>query len=171
MAKPLPVQDALEFVRQQGIVLASAKGDAPRLIEAILGEPISGNWWAHPRGSYIYNVLSAICDSEDVLVCRLLRGKVTLVHRRLWPALVRIGGRFDPAQLARVRDEHMPSGRHVTSKVPFPQWVPLGVREQAALLTEEQALASLGAVAATSDRSSNGRLKSLQPRGASQADA
>jgi hypothetical protein len=62
-AKPLQPKDALAFVRQQGVVLASAKGGAPRLVEAILGEPISGNWWAHPSSRFIYNVLAAITDS------------------------------------------------------------------------------------------------------------
>jgi|SRR5690242_463053 len=135
--------DALEFVEREGVVLASAKGRAPRLIEAILGEPITGNWWSHPRSSFIYNVLSAVCDSPDVLVCRLLDGKITLIHRRLWPALVRVAGRFDAAHLAWVRNEHLPSGRHVNREVAFPAWVPADVSAQAALLGEEEAIASL----------------------------
>jgi hypothetical protein len=138
------VRDALAFVEQHGVVLASAKGNAPRLVEAILGAPITGNWWSHPRGSYIYNVLAAVCDSPDVLTCRLLRGKVTLVHRRLWPALVRAAECLDPAQLAQVRDEHMPNGRHRSVTVPFPAWVPDAVRAQADRLTQAQALAALG---------------------------
>lgn len=142
--EPARVTEALEFVRRHGIVLASAKGNAPRLIEAILGEPISGNWWAHPRGRFIFNVLSAVCDSEDVLVCRLLAGKVTLVHRRLWPALVRAADHFDVRQLSHVRDEHQPSGRHVRKEVPFPLWGPAAVHAQAARLSEEEALAALG---------------------------
>ena len=149
MAKPLDLPQALAFVRQQGVVLASARGDAPRLVEAILGEPISGNWWVHPRGRFIYNVLADVRDSDDVLVCRLLRCKVTLVHRRLWPALVRVANRFEPAQLEEVREDHMPSGRHMTRKVPYPLWVPPSIHAQAALLTEEQAIASLGPAVAS----------------------
>ncbi|HEY3584368.1 MAG TPA: hypothetical protein VGL90_08315 [Casimicrobiaceae bacterium] len=154
------VAEALAFVRRQGVVLASAKGGAPRLIEAILGEPIRGNWWTHPRASSIYNVLAAVGDAEDVLVCRLLDGKVTLIHRRLWPALVRIAERVEPARLAQVHDEHLPSGRHVAREVPFPAWVPAEVHEQAALLGEEQALTALGpAVVASLARSSKKRRK------------
>ena len=144
MSKQLNPKAALEYVRQQGIVLASAKGSVPRLIEAILGESIIGNWWSHPKGSFIYNVLAEVSDSEDVLVCRLLCGKVTLVHRRLWPALVRVSSHLAPAQIAQVRDEHTSTGRHIKSEVPFPQWVPPEVHEQAALLTEEEARAALG---------------------------
>jgi hypothetical protein len=144
MSKPMKAADALEFVRLSGIVLASAKGGAPRLIEAILGEPITGNWWTHPRASFICNVLSSACDSQDVLVCRLLRGRITLVHRRLWPSLVRLSHRIDPKGLAWVRNEHLPSGRHASTEVPYPDWVPASAHAQAALLSEEQAMAALG---------------------------
>ena len=146
MSKPLHTKAALEYVRQQGVVLASAKGPVPRLIEAILGEPIAGNWWSHPRGNVIYNVLAEVSDSEDVLVCRLLGGKITLIHRRLWPALVRVCGHSTHAQLAQVHDEHMPNGRHVKREVEFPDWVPRDVHEQASALTEDDAVAALGPV-------------------------
>ena len=144
MAERLDARQALEFVRQHGIVLASAKGHVPRLIEAILGEPITGNWWAHPDGSFIYNVLAEVSDSDEILVCRLVGGKRTLVHRRMWPALVRVANRLDPAQLAKVCEEHTPSGRHVTTEVAFPQWVPPEVDDQAKLLSAEDALLALG---------------------------
>lgn len=168
--EPARVTEALAFVRRHGIVLASAKGNAPRLIEAILRESISGNWWAHPRGRFIYNVLSAVCDSEDVLVCRLLGGKVTLVHRRLWPALVRIADRFDARQLAQVRDEHLPSGRHVRNEVPFPLWVPASVHAQAARLSEEEALAALEAASLEGCRAIDIRFRSA-PIGNLRSDA
>lgn len=38
--------EMLDFVREHGIVLVSAKGPAPRLTEAIIGKPIKGSWWA-----------------------------------------------------------------------------------------------------------------------------
>jgi hypothetical protein len=137
--------EALAFVERHGVVLASARGPAPRLIDAIAGEPIAGNWWSHPRANEIYRVLSAASDSESVLVCRLVRGKITLVHRRLWPALVRVADRFAPEQLAEVRNEHTASGRHVGREVPFPDWVPREVAEEARKLAEAAAVASLSA--------------------------
>lgn len=134
-------EEALAFVQAQGVVLVSAKGDAPRLTEAILGDTIKGSWWAHPQGRRIYTVLGTVTGSDQVLVCRLIQGKLTLVHRRLWPALVRIAGRFAPGQLAQVREEHTPSGRHVTTDVPFPQWLPAGMAELAGAVDEAEALA------------------------------
>ena len=137
------VADALAFVETHGVVLASAKGPAPRLIDAIAGEPIAGNWWSHPRANEIYRVLSAASDSESVLVCRLVGGKITLVHRRLWPALVRLADRFSPGQICQVRNEHTASGHHVGHEVAFPGWVPRDVLEQARDLSEADAVASL----------------------------
>jgi len=136
--------EALAFIEQRGVVLASAKGPVPRLTEAIAGEPIKGSWWGHPKGQQIFLILEAVTESEAVLVCRLVRGKITLVHRRLWPALVRLAERFAPDQIARVRQEHTSSGRHVNKEVPFPRWVPAEVITQAKSMTEAEATAALG---------------------------
>lgn len=134
-------EQALAFVRQHGVVLASGKGTAPRLTEAIVGEDIKGSWWAHPKSHHIYAILRTVTHSDQVLVCRLVGGKITLVHRRLWPFLVRVAKRFKPEQLASVREEHTPSGRHANRVVPFPQWVPPEVAASASAIDEQQALA------------------------------
>jgi len=136
--------EALAFIEEHGVVLASAKGPLPRLAEAIVNEPIKGSWWAHPKSRQIFAVFSAVADSEDVLVCRLVNGKITFVHRRLWPALVRVAQRFSSAQIAQVQEEHTSSGRHVTHEVPFPDWVPPDVAERAKNVSEGEALSALG---------------------------
>ena len=136
--------EALAFVQHHGVVLASAKGTAPRLTEAIVGEPIKGSWWAHAHSHYIFSVLEAVTASEHILVCRLIDGKITLVHRRLWPALVRLAPRFAPAQLAQVRQEHTASGRHVNRIVAFPHWVPPAVVALAPTIDEQDAMAAFG---------------------------
>jgi hypothetical protein len=145
MSKCITADEALAFVREHGVVLVSAKGTAPRLTEAVVGEPITGTWWTHAQSRQIYAIITAVTGSDQVLVCRLIGGKVTLVHRRLWPSLVRVADRFAPERLTQVRDEHTPSGRHINHEVPFPQWVPPEVMEQAGMIGEKQALAALGA--------------------------
>jgi hypothetical protein len=140
----MTTEEAMAFIRQQGVVLASAKGPVPRLAEVIVDEPINGNWWAHPKSHQIFAILQAVTDSEDILVCRLVDGKVTFVHRRLWPALVRVAERFSPTRVSQVRDEHTPSGHHVSREVPFPKWVPAEVREQAKSIGEQEAYNALG---------------------------
>lgn len=135
---------ALAFVEECGVVLVSARGPVPRLTEVIAGEPIKGSWWGHPKSHQIFAILDAVTESEDVLVCRLVNGKITLVHRRLWPALVRAAARFPPEQIAKVRQEHTASGRHINKEMPFPQWVPAEVMKKANSISEEEAIAALG---------------------------
>jgi hypothetical protein len=142
----LTAGEALAFVRTHGIVLASARGPAPRLAEAIVGAPIKGSWWAHPDSHRIYAIFEQLADSPDLLICRLVEGKVTFVHRRLWPALARLASEFQPDRVCRVRQEHTPSGRHVNREVPFPQWVPPEVMAEARALTEQQARDALRSV-------------------------
>jgi hypothetical protein len=40
----MSADDALAFVEEQGAVLLAGRGPLPRLVEAILGEPIKGSW-------------------------------------------------------------------------------------------------------------------------------
>ncbi|MGH8003967.1 MAG: hypothetical protein ACRECJ_04505 [Limisphaerales bacterium] len=137
-------RQALAFIRKNGVVLEAALGPVPSLAAAIAGEPVRGNWWSHPKGREIFAATRAVRDNDDVLVCRLIKGKITFVHRRLWPALVRAAGRFPKARLAQVREIHTRSGRHVTKEVPFPDWVLPGVRAAARGLSEKAAEAELG---------------------------
>ena len=136
-------QDALAFVRRHGVVLVSAKGRGPNLVEAIAGEVVKGSWWGRADGKHIFAVLSTVTESDEVLVCRLVDGKVTLVHRRLWPALVRLAEMFAPERLAQVLDGHTASGRHVSRSLAFPAWVPRVVVQEAEALGDKEARALL----------------------------
>ena len=138
-------RQALAFIRKHGVVLEAAQGPVPSLVEAIAGEPVRGSWWSHQKSHEIFAVTRAIRDSDDVLVCRLVKGKITFVHRRLWPALVRAAGRFPSDHLSQVREVHTSSGRHVTKEVPFPDWVPPRVRAAARKLSEDAALTEFAA--------------------------
>jgi hypothetical protein len=132
-------KQGLAFVERHGVVLQAARGSAPSLAEAVAGEPIRGSWWGHPKGREIFRVAEAVSESPDVLVCKLVDGKVTYVHRRLWPALVRLASRFQKAQLAQSWNEHTASGAHRSRTVPFPRWVPDEVTQAAALLSVAEA--------------------------------
>ncbi|MDB5987166.1 MAG: hypothetical protein JWR16_2219 [Nevskia sp.] len=138
-------EEAITFIRRHGVVLEASTGAVPSLVEAILGAPVRGSWWSHPRGKEIFQITRAVRASEHILVCRLIAGKVTFVHRKLWPALVRSADHFPPARLARLSEEHTASGRHVVRTTPFPAWVPAAVSVQAGKLTEQAALDLLNA--------------------------
>jgi hypothetical protein len=127
------------------MVLQSARGPVPNLADFVAGEPIVGSWWGHKAGHEIFAVLTVIIGSQDVVATRLINGKVTLIHRRLWPALVRVADRFPPARLAAVDDEHTASGAHRSKEIPFPGWVPAVEMAAATDLSPEDALAMLPA--------------------------
>jgi hypothetical protein len=136
--------EAIAFVKLHGIVLESARGPAPNLAEAVAGERIRGGWWGHAKGHDIFAATRAVRNSPDVLVCRLLNGKVTYIHRRLWPAVVRLADKLNKTSLAAIREEHTASGSHRVVKTPFPQWVSKEAQEAADRLFEDEALSELG---------------------------
>jgi hypothetical protein len=137
-------EEAMAFVRTHGVVLESALGPVPSLAAAIAGEPLGGSWWGHPQGRAIFALSRAVRDCGDVLVCRLVGGKVTFVDRRLWPALVRVADRFPRRHLARVREAHTAAGRHALTEQPFPDWVSAELAAEAAALDEQAAIRALG---------------------------
>lgn len=151
--------EAIAFVRHHGVVLASGKGPVVRLAEAIAGGPIKGSWWAHPSGREIFHVFQSLGESPEILVCRIVGGKISYVHRRLWPALVRAADRFSPRQLAQVHQQHTASGHHVNRDIAFPQWVPAEIGRQALLLDERRALDALGAWASQQAGERSGKVQ------------
>jgi hypothetical protein len=132
-------KQGLAFVKRHGIVLQAARGPVPSLAEAIAGTPIRGSWWGHAKGHEIFRVAEAISGSDDVLVCKLVDGKITYVHRRLWPALVKLAGRFPKQRLAKVWNEHTRTGAHRSRRTPFPRWVPKDVQQEAKRLSTADA--------------------------------
>ena len=155
-------KEAVAFVKANGVVLESGRGPVPNLAEAIAGAAIRGSWWAHTKANSIFLCSRAVRDSADVLVCRLVGGKVTYVHRRLWPALVRLAGRFDADQLAVIEEVHTATGKHKVNVTAFQDWIPEEVAQAAARLTDEEAISLLAMIPMT--RTGGSRRKSLRTR-------
>jgi len=135
---------ALAVVRTHGVVLESGMGPVPSLATAVAGARIRGSWWGHARGREIFKLTRAIRDCPDVLVCRLVGGKITYVHRRLWPALVRLSAHIPHTRLALIRETHAISGKHLIEEVCFPDWVSRELAVQASDLDEAGAMHQLG---------------------------
>jgi hypothetical protein len=136
------------MLRKHGAMLQSARGALPTLTEAIAGEPIRGSWWGHPQGQRIFRTLEGVYDSGEVAACRLVGGKLTLVHARLWPALLALFPKRTDARLDRVTQEHTASGAHRNIVEQWPGWLPRDVREPARKLDADTARAALGPLAA-----------------------
>jgi len=139
--------DLVAFIRSEGMVLQSARGPIPNLVSRIVGSPVAGSWWAHPQSHAIYRALQGVRASRDVMACRLVAGKVTLVHRRLWPIVLALQPRIPPSRLAVIEERHTPSGRHEVRETPLAEWVTDDVKSAAARLDPGEALRTLERIA------------------------
>jgi hypothetical protein len=147
-AEILSAARALAFIKRHGIVCEAARRPTiPSLVEAIIGSTVRGNWWSHPRGREIFAITRAMRAAPDVLTCRIVDARISFVHARLWAALVRAADHFPRKHLARIREIHSASGRHVIEEVVFPDWVPQEVKVTAARMSEAAALTSLAPLA------------------------
>ena len=72
-----------------GLLLVQDK-EALNVVGLVAGETLRGSWWSHPKAHEIFAALSSLSEHPDVLFVKLLSGKVTLVHRKLWPALLAV---------------------------------------------------------------------------------
>lgn len=81
----------LARVQELGLLLEQDR-ELPSVVALVTGDAPRTSWWSHPRGRLVFAVLSLLAEHEDVLFTKLLAGKVTLVHRRLWPDLLAVAG-------------------------------------------------------------------------------
>jgi hypothetical protein len=91
--------DVLKVLETRGLLL-EADAALPSVTSIIAGEPIKGSWWGHAKGREIYGTLAALLDHRDVTAVKLVNGKNTLVHRRLWPAVLGAATSGEPWQSA-----------------------------------------------------------------------
>jgi len=120
--KPKPRSKWVALVAKQkhGLMLAAAHGPVLNVAHFVADEPIIGGWWAHPKGKAIFAALSELDDSDEIHGFKLFEGKITFAHRKVWPALVRLGreGVIAGELLALIESS---GERNVI--VPFPEWV------------------------------------------------
>jgi hypothetical protein len=88
-------------LKNHGLLL-QIDGHLPNVCAIVAGSPVRGSWWAHPRSHEIFRISCALADHPDVLVAKLISGKVTYVDRGLWAVVVAIGQARQPWQLDRL---------------------------------------------------------------------
>lgn len=93
------LEPLLEALRVSGLLLLQ-DGVLPNVAALVAGEPVSGSWWGHPRGGAIFRLAGALEDHPDVAVSKLVSGKVTFVHRRLFGALLGVATSGEAWQIA-----------------------------------------------------------------------
>jgi hypothetical protein len=85
-------------LRRYGLLLESDP-KLPSVVSLVAGRPIAGSWWGHPSGGAIYREVNKLADRADVVLLKLLNGKVTFVLDRLWPHVYAIGCCGEPWQV------------------------------------------------------------------------
>ena len=91
---------ALALLCARGVLSLTHAPGLVSLVEAVAGAPVAGSWWSHPAGDLIYQLVTALEEAKDVLGAKVAAGKMAFVHRRLWPALVRVA--TDDARTTRL---------------------------------------------------------------------
>ena len=96
-------EDVFRELKKWGLVLESDP-KLPSVCTVITGEPMKGSWWSHPMAQTIFQVNERLDDHPDVLIAKLLAGKVTFVHRQFWPALLAVASSREPWQIRNLPD-------------------------------------------------------------------
>jgi hypothetical protein len=92
------VPRVLKTLEEAGLLLLQDK-TFPCVVSLVAGERVAGSWWSHPSARAIFRCLRALQLHADVLETKLLGGKVTFVHQRLWPAVLAVAQAREPWQL------------------------------------------------------------------------
>jgi hypothetical protein len=71
----------------------------PSVTGFVAGDVGGRSWWAHPQAKQMYGLSCSLRDHPDVLMVKLVSGKVTAIHRPLWPAILAIGTGREPWQM------------------------------------------------------------------------
>ena len=105
------------FGARHGLLLLQDK-NLPNAVTEITGEHVSGSWWSHPRSHEIFWTIEQLPEKE-VITTKLIGGKVTFVHRKLWPALFAIGSAREAWQMRGLSREASALG----GLPPPPDWI------------------------------------------------
>ena len=87
---PTNLELVLKTLKEFGLLLET-DAKFPSVSGLVAGEAVRGSWWTHARSREIFAVLQAVADHKQVLITKLVSGKVTFVHRKLWPDILSVG--------------------------------------------------------------------------------
>jgi hypothetical protein len=91
-------QSVINEFQRNGILLESDPW-FPSVAAIIAGGRVHGSWWSHPKNREIRRALDVLLSRRDVLVTRLVSGKVTFLHRPLWQDFLAIATSKETWQL------------------------------------------------------------------------
>ena len=104
----------LDAIAEHGLLLLQDKKLA-NVVTFVTGERVKGSWWSHRRAQEIFDAIEALPE-DQVIATKLVGGKVTFVHRSLWPELLAVSTGEREYQV------HTASGRHEKRYEPWAAW-------------------------------------------------
>ena len=100
----MTIEDLLDRLREFDL-LADTDPKFPSITTLVVGDSVRGSWWTHPAAREVFRLSCALRDHPDVLMVKLISGKVTAIHRPLWPAILAIGTAREPWQMDKLSKE------------------------------------------------------------------
>ena len=91
-------QDLLDHLGEFDLIL-DADPKFPSITGLVTGAGVRGSWWAHPQAHEMFRLACRLRAHPDVLMVKLVSGKITLVNRPLWPAVYAVGTAREPWQM------------------------------------------------------------------------
>ena len=98
------LSNILKELRRYGLLLESDKF-LPSVVGTITGKKISRSWWGHKKGNEIFRALHELSDRKDVLMTKLISGKVTFIHKKLWMDFLTVANSNELWQLEALSNE------------------------------------------------------------------
>lgn len=95
---------AMNILEESGLLLVMGL-EIPDVCRLVTARRIKGSWWGDPAGQEIFAVSEMLSDHADITVTKLISGKVTFVHRKLWQKLVAVGKDRDDWQMRNVTSQ------------------------------------------------------------------
>jgi len=132
-----------DFVKTEKVVTESAKACLPSVVRFIVGHDYRGSWWALPKSSLIYNALVQLRSWERILVCRLIKGKITFVYKDAWPFLISLADELPKEALSRVQEVHSEKGTHYIEVTELERWAPVDLLNKSHELSRKEAFNGL----------------------------
>jgi hypothetical protein len=100
----MTIEDLLDRLQEFDLLL-DTDPKFPSVTGLTVGDTGGRSWWAHPHAKQMYGLSCGLRDHPDVLLVKLISGKVTFIHRPLWPAIVAIGTAREPWQMEGLSKE------------------------------------------------------------------
>lgn len=88
----------------------------PNIVSKIVEEKIFGSWWGHPLANSIYNGLGWLEHNQNILVIKLLDGKVTYIHEGLFADIYSIVNETRDWQTKKLKPDELNLLKYISKK-------------------------------------------------------